>query len=340
MAAIFILYTTYFSGSETDTDATVDTEASAPVVDNVTPEDANAENPLGTIGQTDSNASVSALSPDDNASLTTNEPAPTTSTNAQFTQPDYSALAGYEVGVTDISEEEFIELVGRLQNDPVLLADLLNELRAETDPTRIKRLTIMLGATGSADVLPVAEELVYSSSLDSRETGLDLLNRLAPQNPAAYDIANSILGSEADPEVLVSTMNVLARPENAGPDARATAISQIVPLANHESTAVRRHSVGILVRLTNDESLSPVLYDALSDSDASVRKAAVYAYSRYPYRTSEAVQRLMDIIEDPSEERGVRRGAMLAVSKTSPDESTTERINAAKKQMREARQAQ
>lgn len=327
-AAFFILDTTYFAGSKTEAgpeaDPVVDSEASAPVLDNAEPLAPGAEN------------SVSSLSPDTDKSTVVKEPGPTTATSAQTAPTDYPDLAGYEVGVTDISEEAFLELVKRLRNDPELLGQVLNELRAETDPARIKRLTIMLGATGSADVLPVAEELVYSSSLDSRETGLDLLSRVAPQNPAAYDIANSILGSEADPDVLVSTMNVLARPKNAGPEARAAAISQIMPLANHDSAAVRRHSVGMLVRLTNDETLSPVLFNALSDTDASVRKAAVYAYARYPYQTSEAVQRLMDIIEDPAEERGIRRGAILAVTKMSPNEDTTEQIDAAKKQMREA----
>jgi len=335
-ATIFILYTTYFSGSKTDANSVVDGEASAPVLDNQKPLEPSAENPAQSINSADSINSVSSLSSDSDKSSVVKDPDPTTSTSAQSTQPDYPDLAGYEVGVTDISEEEFLELVKRLRNDPALLGEVLNELRAETDPARIKRLTIMLGATGSADVLPVAEELVYSSSLESRETGLDLLSRVAPQNPAAYDIANSILGSEADPDVLVSTMNVLARPKNAGPEARAAAISQIMPLANHDAAAVRRHSVGMLVRLTNDETLSPVLFNALSDSDVSVRKAAVYAYARYPYQTNEAVQRLMDIVKDPTEERGVRRGAILAVTKMSPDEDTTEQINAARKQMREA----
>jgi len=337
VAAIFFVYTSYFSGSEPDANPVVDSEAGTPVPDEEkrigSSDEYPTESPALTNGPTVSKP-VSTLSPDSNALKSTS------TAITQPPQPDYPDLAGYEVGVEDISEEEFIELVDRLRNDPVLLADLLNELRAETDPARLERLTIMLGATGSVDVLPAAEELIYSSSSVARETGLDLLSRVAPQNPAAYDIANSILSSEAEPEVLVSTMNVLALPENAGPEARATAISQIMPLANNESAAVRRHSVSILVRLTNDETLSPVLFNALSDSDASVREAAAYAYARYPYQTSQAVERLMDIIEDPSEERGVRQGAVLALSNMSPDEAMSERIEAAKKQMREARQSQ
>ncbi len=333
-AAIFILYTQFFSGSKTDENPVADSESVAPVQDNPEPDAPNAENTA--VSPAGIGPSVSVAPPSANESSNELDSA----SSEQSQQQNYPDLAGYEVGVNDISEDAFLELVDRLRNDSVLMADVLNELRAETDPARLKRLRILLGATGSADVLPVAEELVYSSSIESRETGLDLLSRVAPQNPAAYDIANSILGSEADPDVLVSTMNVLARPQNAGPEAKATAISQIMPLANHESAAVRRHSVSLLVRLTNDETLSPVLYSALSDSDASVRKAATYAYASYPFQTSESVERLMEMIEDPSEERGIRQGAILAINNMSPDENTTERINAAKRQMRDALQTQ
>jgi len=308
-AAIFILYTKLISPEPTDSSTVANTDSASSSANSTS----LAESSLDT--------QPIALSDQSDAGSTNEQNSSATALTDQA-QTAYPDLFGYEVGVEDISEEAYIELVERLRNDPVLLTDLLNELRAETDPERLKRLAIMLGATGSAEVLPVAEELVYSSSEVGRKTGLDLLSRVAPQNPAAYD----------------STMDVLARPQNAGSEVRTTAISQIMPLANHESAAVRRHSVSMLVRLTNDETLSPVLYSALSDSDASVRKAATYAYAQYPYQTSEAVERLVEIIEDPSEDKGVRKGAITAVSNMSPDDSTKERIKAAKIQMRQARQ--
>ena len=263
------------------------------------------------------------------------------SSNAAVQAPaqNFPELYGYEIGHNSLSDEDMLALIRRLRNDPVLLSDLLNELRAETDPARLKRLAALLGDSGHADVLPVAEELIYSSNPDTREAGLDLLSRVAPKNPEAYDIANAILGSEADADVLVSTMNVLALPRNATPESRATSITQVMPLANHESAAVRRHSVSILVRLTNDQSLSPVLSNALHDPDPAVREAAVYAYATYPYQTAEAVQRLVDLVADPNEERGVRNGAILALNNMSPDEATQAVISTAKKQMRDALRA-
>jgi len=310
VAAIFILYSTVFSGSDSGSGSIADHKGSPADVDKLIDTNLDTQNagtsPKIKLDNTPPEKPVLLNGEDISNAIGSDAIGSDSTVNSQ---PDYPALMGYEVGLTDLSDEEYLALVDRLRNDPALLADVLNELRAETDPARLKRLTTMLGATGSADVLPVAEELVYSSSPDSRKIGLDLLSRVAPQNPAAYDIANSILGSEADPKVLVSTMNVLARPANAGPEARATAISQAMPLANHESAAVRSHSVG------------------------------VYAYADYPFQTREAVERLMEIAEDTAEKRGVRRGAIFALSKMSPDEITTERLNAAKKQMREARQS-
>ncbi len=258
---------------------------------------------------------------------------------AQTPAQNFPELYGYEIGHNSLNDEEMLALIKRLRNDPALLADLLNELRSETDPARLKRLTALLGDSGNAEVLPVAEELIYSSNPDTRQAGLDLLSRVAPKNPEAYDIANAILGSEADADVLVSTMNVLALPRNATPESRATSITQVMPLANHESAAVRRHSVSILVRLTNDQTLSPILSNALYDPDSSVREAAVYAYASYPYQTAEAVQRLVDLVADPNEERGVRNGAILALNNMSPDEATKAVISTAKKQMRDALRA-
>jgi len=129
-------------------------------------------------------------------------------------------------------------------------------------------------------------------------------------------------------------MNVLARPINASAEAKATAISQIMPLAQHESAAVRRHSVSLLPRLTNDASLSPLLYTALSDTDASVRKAATYSLASHPFQPPEAIERLLEMAEDPNEDKGARKGALFALGQMAPSEEITARVKQAKLQMR------
>jgi len=255
--------------------------------------------------------------------------------SSRSTLNNYPELFAYEIGHEALPDAEFLKLIARLRNDPQLLADLMNEVRAEADPTRLKRLIFILGETASSDVLPLSEELIYSGNADSRAAGLDLLSRIAPHNPEAFTVANNILGGETEPDVLVATMNVLTKPGGTSPEIRESLVAQITPLANHETPAVRRHSISILTRLSNDASLSPMLYSALSDTDSSVREAAVYAYAGYPYQTPEAVDRLMSIVEDESESKGVRRGAILAIRKMSPDEAIEARLTAASKQMRQ-----
>ena len=256
--------------------------------------------------------------------------------NTAQPSPEYPETYGYEIANNDISDEEFYALVERLKNDPFLVNELLNELRAETDPERIKRLSALLGAVGSADVLFVAEELAYSSVPATQKAGLDLLSRVARINPDAYDVAISLLSSSAEPTVLVSTMNVLAVPQNASAEIKSNAITQIISLADHESAAVRRHSVALLPRLTNDVALSPVLYNALADSSSDVRSTAIYALANYPHQSPETVERLLQLAERTEETDGVRRGAIYALQKHAPNEETQARLYKARIQMREA----
>lgn len=269
-----------------------------------------------------------------------NEPSEnnSTPTAANTAQPntDYPETYGYEIANENISDEEFNALVLRLAQDPFLLNELLNELRSETDPARIKRLTALLGQTGSAEVMAVGEELAYSSVPATQKAGLDLLSRVASNNPEAYDIAVSILSSASEPAVLVSTMNVLASPINASAETKSNAITQIMPLAEHESEAVRRHSVSLLPRLTKDEALTPILYNALADSSAKVRSAATFAIASLPDQSPEVIERLLGIAENTDEADGIRRGAIHALQKKSPSAETNARISKAKIQMREA----
>jgi len=243
--------------------------------------------------------------------------------------PDYSPLAAYEIGNEPLQDEALLELVDRLNNDPVLMAALIEELRAETDPARLKRLVYILGTTANEAVLPAAEELIYSGSESARDTGLDLLSRISSTNPEAMLVASNLLVSENEPDVLIATMNVLAQPGNADSELRKSLVTQITPLSNHESISVRGFTVSTLARLTNDPDVAPVFYNALFDTEPAVRRSGVYAFSSYPYHSPEASQKLLDMVEDDSEHVEVRRGAILALSNNSPDELTKSRIDAA-----------
>ncbi len=272
--------------------------------------------------------SASNAQPDINKPLESSPAESDQGTNAQLI-PDYPPLAAYDIGHKPVEEDELIALVERLNNDPALMADLINELRAETDPERLKRLVYILGSTGNASVLPAAEEMIYSGIDSSRNTGLDLLSRVASKNPEAMTMANNLLVSETEPDVLLATINVLAQPANTTPELRESLVTQLTPLSSHESTAVRGFSIATLARLSNDPSLAPVFYNALYDNEPAVRSSGVYALASFPYRTPDADQKLMDMVEDDAEHIEVRRGAMLALSNNDPDELTQARIEAA-----------
>ncbi len=326
-AAIFVLYPIFTDTSSVSSEAAdAGKQLAQDGTNSQTPQ--KQSNPLSAAEKLDlarkAQSNTTSLDPDELVSkLAPQEPL-----------PEYEPLSAYDVARENLSDEEYSSLVERLRNDPVLMDGLLNELRSETDADRVKRLVSILGSTGSSAVLPVAEELVYSSDDGTRKSGLDLLSRVAPLNAEAYDVANNILGSEADPSILVSTMNVLAVPESVTPETRQSAVAQIIPLAEHDEPAVRRQSVSILVRLTNDDSLSPVLYGALSDEDPSVRQAAVYAYAQYPFQSPEAVERLFEIAEDTNEPKGNRRAAITTLNSMQPDEQVKNRIAAAQKTIR------
>jgi len=260
--------------------------------------------------------------------------APANTPNNQLSS-SYPPLAAYEIGNEPITDDALIELVNRLNNDPALLADLINDLRAETDPERLQRLVYILGSTANSAVLPAATEMIYSGITSSRDMGLDLLSRVASNNPEAYEVASSLLVSETEPSVIVATLNVMAKPGMATPEVRESMITQIMPLSTHESTAVRGFSVATLARLSNDPDMAPVFFNALYDSEPAVRSSGVYAFSSFPYHTAEASQKLLDMVEDESEHMEVRRGAMLALSNNSPDELTRSRVDAVELKMRQ-----
>jgi len=193
----------------------------------------------------------------------------------------------------------------------------------------------ILGNTANSAVLPAAEEMIHSGIASSRDTGLDLLSRIAPNNPEAYEIASNLLVNETEPEVLIATMNVLAQPAHAAPELRESLVAQVTTFSGHESTAVRGFSVATLSRLTKDPIVAPIFYNALYDTAPAVRSSGVFAYASYPYHTAEASQKLLDMVEDESEILEIRRGAIAALSNNSPDEPTQTRLAAAELAIRQ-----
>ncbi len=219
----------------------------------------------------------------------------------------------YALGRKNFSDDEFNALVERLRADPVLLQSLLDEFRQETDPERLRRLSQLLGDVGGPDVTAAASELVFSGDPDSRAIGLELLKHVQPGNADAREIVSGILATEIEASTLVDTLNAIAVPGAVDADARAGLAEQVALLTSHDDPAVRRSSLDILSRWTDDPRHTPVLLNGLTDTDSSVRETAAYSLVGHEDASEEVILNLLYVVENEQEAEQTRRGAILAL---------------------------
>jgi len=178
-------------------------------------------------------------------------PAADTVEAAQQTPVDVSQLAR-----TASSDEDFDALVGRLRADPALLRQLIDEFRQEQDPQRRDRLMKLLGYAGGADVTLLASELVYSGDEQSRELGLQMLQRAQPGSAEVQQIASELLATEIEPDVLrvrESAAYALVEHEND----TALVRSSLLQLANRQDEPKATRNAALLalrsLTLTQEE---------------------------------------------------------------------------------------
>jgi len=147
VAAIFIFYTQFApnpaSESVTEPGAQSDAAALPEASDNGTSVDAQAVESDSSDAQTTQADSAAEDNAEQQNSANTSNP----SDVSLAPNPNYPELFAHEVGLVDISEDEYLALIDRLKNDPYLLNEVLNELRIESDPARLKRLAALLGET-------------------------------------------------------------------------------------------------------------------------------------------------------------------------------------------------
>ena len=235
-------------------------------------------------------------------------PAADTVEAAQQTPVDVSQLAR-----TASSDEDFDALVGRLRADPALLRQLIDEFRQEQDPQRRDRLMKLLGYAGGADVTLLASELVYSGDEQSRELGLQMLQRAQPGSAEVQQIASELLATEIEPDVLVDTLTILARPGTANTENRTLVADQVALMTSHADAAVRGISLDILSRLSTDGRDTPVLLGALTDSNARVRESAAYALVEHENDTALVRSSLLQLANRQDEPKATRNAALLAL---------------------------
>ena len=244
------------------------------------------------------------------------------------------ALQAYELGVTDLSDEQILDFTLRLKSDAAFLQAVADEFRAESDPERLKRLSLLLGEAQDPSLTPVASDMVYSGNRESQLAGLDLLRRLQPFDPSARDVVMNILTTEADPEVMVGTLNVLALPGQATDAEKQTIVDHVLPLTTNYSAAVRQRSISMISKWSDDDTAMDVLVAGLNDVDESVRKTAAYSTLGLKNPSPEIIEALFSVLEDQNELPRARKGARQSLQGKTLSESNKLRLQTADAQMR------
>ncbi len=248
------------------------------------------------------------------ASDTAPLPLPTSGTDDPFV--DLASL-----GRGALSDAEFEALAERLARDPALFAALIDEARSETDPVRLGRLLHLLGDVDDPAVAALATELVYSGDDELRAAGLELLKRVRPGDDGARSVVSSLLSTETEGEVLVPALTALARPGSTPAPDKAALAGQVALLTAHPDPRVRRTSIDILARWSDDATYTPELVSALSDDDPGVRRTAAFAFVGFPDQSAPVRDELFGVAGDASADEGTRRGALLALKRMSlPDD--------------------
>lgn len=220
------------------------------------------------------------------------------------------------IGIEAISDNEFNLLQSRLRNDPDLLRALLTEFRFNVDPERAKRIAALLGDLNNPEIVDAAKEMIYSGNPESQHIGLDLLSRLQPRNNEARDIAIELLSSETNPELLVSTMNVLGTPvRTASEQQRALLIDNLNLLSSHRNPTVRSHSMALLGRWSPNDHGKTILTAGLTDQDPTVRARSTSAFIGKSNVGESAIYGLLAVAENSEEVKTTRQSALYALQK-------------------------
>ncbi len=227
--------------------------------------------------------------------------------------PELPFLDVSQLARAPMSDADYESLVARLQSDPALLQQLIDEFRQEQAPERLALLARLLGETGGAAVTQIASELIFSGDEASRELGLQLLRQVQPGNAQARDMASSLLATEVEPRVLVSTLTALASPGTVDEDSRALLSDQVALLASHADAGVRGVSLDILSRWSTDGRDTPVLINGLLDPEPRVRESAAYALVGHEDDNGAIVESLFSVLRNPDEHRATRNATVLAL---------------------------
>jgi len=222
-----------------------------------------------------------------------------------------------------VDDETLLKNAEVLKKDPALLAAVLDEFLAETDEERLGRLRLLLGQLDDPSLVGVAETMVYSGNAASADAGLTLLRDISADVPAARTVALDVLSSTQDPDLLLSATQVMAAEGLNDSEIAPRVVASMTSLVQHSDARVRRSSYATLARWSDDPSVTPTLLQGLTDANPAVRRSTAYGLVGYAHADASVVAALMQVAENTSDTRRVRRSAVTL------DESQSARLEAA-----------
>lgn len=292
----------------------------------------SGSNPFSTADSTSAasealDSSSTVTSSGDNISQTVSE---SSSAESLAVLDEIAGVSIYEVGRQNwASDEQFEAMEAELRANPALLDALLEEMRYETDPERLKRLTHLIGKLDPARVTETAREMIYSGNPEAQLAALDLLRQTQGNNSEARDVLVGVLTVEQDPRVLNVALNALATPGASSLAQRAGILDNVSNLVTHSDAIVRARSFSLMAAWTDTEDMTPVILQGLSDDDPRVRGKVAHSMLGYRYPDDSVREELIRVAENTSEERSTRQAALHALGRMSLNDEQRRRLRLA-----------
>ncbi len=203
-----------------------------------------------------------------------------------------------------------------LRDDGQLRSAVVQRYLAAATPELKSGLQLALVGRPAADLPQTAVALAQDANPGTRVDGWGLLTELPPTLPA-YNLARqTLLSSEQDPGVLAGALQTLRHPVLPPPQDRHVIMPRLLPLTRSDAPMVRAHSVQLLADWDLRGRLAqPVVLQALADSHAVVRQAAVGAVMIGSLRSAELKRALFAILLRDEEDPRIRATALQALER-------------------------
>jgi len=247
---------------------------------------------------------------------------------------EIAGVSIYEVGRENwASDEQFLAMQQELRENPALLDALLNEIRYESDPARLKRLTHLLGKLDPDRLTAAARDMLYSGNPDAQLAALDLLRQTQGNNSEARDMLVDMISVEQDARVLNVALNALATPGSSSTDQRAGIVTNVSSLVSHSDANVRARSYGLLAAWADTDNSTSVIVGGLSDPDPRVRGKVAHSLLGYRFPNDNVRQELIRVAENSDEVRSTRQAALHALGRMSLSDDDRSRLRRANEEV-------